>query len=152
MAGRGPAPKPTALKLLTGNAGHQKLRQNEPKPRPVAPKCPSWLDAEARKEWRRIAPELDRLGLLTVVDMAALAGYCQSYSTWKAATEALNRHGLTYEATNGNIRQRPEAAIATRALAEVRQFCQEFGLTPSARARMTLPEAPDDGEESPFDL
>ena len=44
---------------------------------------------------------------------------------------------LTYEATNGNIRQRPEAAIATRALAEVRQFCQEFGLTPSARARFT---------------
>ena len=152
MAGRGPAPKPTALKLLTGNQGHQKIGGSEPKPRPVAPKCPLWLDAEAKREWRRIAPELDRLGLLTLVDMAALAGYCQSYSTWKAATLALAEHGLTYEAENGNIRQRPENTIAARALAEVRQFCQQFGLTPSARARMTLPEAPDDGEESPFDL
>lgn len=155
MAGRGPAPKPTPLKVLAGNPGHQKLNRSEPKPRPVAPKCPSWLDKGARAEWRRIAPELERIGLLTTIDMAALAGYCQSYSTWKAATEALAEHGLTYTAANGNIRQRPEVTIASKALAEVRQFCQQFGLTPSARSRMMLPEsygAFSDDEDSPFDV
>ncbi|MCC7369681.1 MAG: phage terminase small subunit P27 family [Chloroflexi bacterium] len=155
MAGRGPAPKPTKLKVLAGNPGHEKLNRTEPKPRPVAPKCPTWLDLEAKREWRRVAPELERLGLLTVVDMAALAGYCQSYSTWRTASRALAEHGLTYEAANGNIRQRPEATIANKALAEVRQFCQEFGLTPSARSRMSLPEgfgAADDGDDDPFNV
>lgn len=155
MAGRGPAPKPTPLKVLAGNPGHQKLNRSEPKPRPVAPRCPAWLDKEAKKEWRRVAPELERLGLLTVVDMAALAGYCQSFSTWKTAAEAIAEKGLTYEAANGNIRQRPEVVIANKALAEVRQFCQQFGLTPSARSRMMLPETFGnftDGEDDPFDI
>lgn len=152
MGARGPAPKPTTLKLLAGNPGHEKLNRNEPKPRPVAPKCPSWLDAEARREWRRVAPELERLGLLTVVDMAALAGYCASYSLWRKCRQEIDEKGFTYETESGYVGQRPEVAIGNRALADVRAFCQQFGLTPSARARMTLPEAPDDGEDSPFDL
>lgn len=154
MAGRGPAPKPTPLKILEGNPGHQKLNRSEPRPRPVAPKCPSWLSKEAKREWRRIAPALERLGLLTEIDGAALAGYVQSYSTWKVATEAILENGLTYESANGNVRQRPEVVIASKALAEVRQFCQEFGLTPSARARMQLYEAGGDydEEDSPFDV
>jgi hypothetical protein len=30
--------------------------------------CPNWLDKEARPEWRRLGPELERIGLLTGVD------------------------------------------------------------------------------------
>ena len=151
MAGRGPAPKPTQLKILQGNPGHQKINRGEPKPRPVAPKCPSWLDPEAKREWRRVAPVLERLGLLTEADGAAMAGYCASYSLWKRSRAVVDSLGLTYETETGYIRQRPEVAIAGAALAEVRAFCQQFGLTPSARARMTLPEMPDDDEDSPFD-
>ncbi len=73
----GTKPKPTALKLLEGNPGKRPLPMNEPKPAPTAPKCPSWLHKDAKKEWKRISTELERLGLLTQVDMAALAGYCE---------------------------------------------------------------------------
>lgn len=155
MAGRGPAPKPTALKLLEGNPGHQKLNRREPRPRPIAPACPTWLSRDAKREWRRIAPELERVGLLTIVDMAGLAGYCESYSLWKRCQEKLTGDGLTYETDTGYIRPRPEVAIAAGALAEIRQFCQQFGLTPSARSRLMLPEALgsfDDEEASPFDI
>lgn len=152
MGARGPAPKPTHLKALEGNPGHRPLNRSEPKPLPVAPKCPSWLDPDAKREWKRVAPELERLGLLTQVDMAALAGYCQSYSVWKTCTETLREEGMTYTTDKGYVGQRPEVAIAARALADVRAFCVQFGLTPSARARMTLPEAPDDDADSPFDV
>lgn len=152
MGARGPAPKPTQLKILAGNPGHQKLNTNEPKPRPIAPKCPSWLDREAKREWRRVAPELEALGLLTLVDMAALAGYCASYALWKKCAEAIAAEGLTFETDRGYVMQRPEVAIGNKALAEVRAWCAQFGLTPSARARMTLPEAPDDDEETPWDV
>jgi phage terminase small subunit len=70
---------PTALKLLAGNPGHRPLNQNEPKPELVAPTCPSHLSREAKREWRRIVPELEKLGLLTRIDRAALAAYATAY-------------------------------------------------------------------------
>ena len=85
MGARGPAPKPTALKVLDGNPRHRPINRSEPRPRPVAPKCPSWLDAEAKREWRRIAPALERIGLLTEIDGTALAGcpvFCAAVHKW----------------------------------------------------------------------
>lgn len=154
MGARGPAPKPTSLKVLEGNPGHEKLNRSEPKPRPVAPDCPGWLTAEAKREWQRIAPALERLGLLTEIDGAALAGYCQSYARWRQCQEVLKRKGLTFQTKSGYVAARPEVAIGNRALIELRAFCVQFGLTPSARARMQLYEAGGDydEEESPFDV
>jgi P27 family predicted phage terminase small subunit len=153
MGLRGPAPKPTALKVLDGNPGRRPLNHDEPKPRPVAPACPAWLAPEAKREWRRIAPVLERLGLLTEIDGAALAGYCQSYARWRQCQEAIQRDGLTFETATGYLAPRPEVAIGNKALAEVRAFCVQFGLTPSARSRMQLQANDhDDQEASPFDV
>lgn len=147
MGARGPLPKPTALKVLEGNPGKRPLNRAEPKPRPVAPKCPAWLLLEAKREWRRVAPELERLGLLTVVDGTALAGYCQAYARWREAEAALSEHGLTFATDKGYVCVRPEVAIAQRSLQLVKGFCAEFGLTPSSRGRMTLPEVDDGGDD-----
>ena len=72
-AQRGRKPKPTAVKELEGNPGKRPLNELEPKPKKKAPKCPGWLDAEAKTEWRRVAKQLEELGVLTEVDMAAFA-------------------------------------------------------------------------------
>lgn len=152
MGARGPAPKPTALKIIEGNPGRRPLNHDEPKPSLGAPKCPTWLDLEAKREWRRIVPELDRIGLLTKVDGTALAGYCQAYSRWREAEEVLSRDGLTFSTPNGYVQQRPEVAIAQKYLTIVKTFCAEFGLTPSARGRMTVPDKGNGEEESPFDV
>ncbi len=151
MAVPGPKPKPPALKVLEGNPGHRPINTDTPKPRPIAPKCPSWLDPEARKEWRRVAPELERLGLLTGVDRAALAGYCQAYARWRQAEKVLDEKGLTFTTATGYEAPRPEATIARQMMVQMRAFCVEFGLTPSARGRMTLPEVADD-DDNPFDV
>lgn len=152
MGARGPAPKPTALRVLEGNPGKRPLSKDEPKPKLGIPKCPGWLELEAKREWKRIAVELERVGLLTVVDGAALAGYCQAYARWRQAEEIITRDGLTFETPNGYVQQRPEVSIAQKSLSLVKGFCSEFGLTPSARARMTVSEKGDGEEESPFDI
>ena len=77
--GQGRKPKPTHLKLLEGEVNKKRINFNEPKPRPKAPKCPSWLSREAKKEWRRLAPELERLNLLTKNDLAMFASYCAAF-------------------------------------------------------------------------
>ena len=140
----GRKPKPTHLKVLEGNPGKRPLPRNEPKPRPVSPKRPAWLTGEGRREWERVVPELGRLGLLTIVDGAALAGYCQSWTDYVETTRFLKKHGRTFETPNGYVQQRPEVSIAQKSLQLVKAFCAEFGLTPSSRGRMSLPGEKDD--------
>jgi P27 family predicted phage terminase small subunit len=148
----GRKPKPTALKILEGNPGHRPIVET-PKPRPIAPECPSWLTDEAKAEWQRVAPALERLGLLTEVDGTALAAYCEAYSRWRAAEEIIAREGLTYENVRlGRIAQHPAVPIARQMMDQIRAYCSEFGLTPSARGRMTLPEVPSGEDDSPFDV
>ena len=132
------ARKPTAIRLLEGDRSHRPPPRAEPKPQPRAPRCPGWLAPEARREWRRIVPELERIGLLTMIDRAALAGYCQAWAEWRAAVDYLAAEGYTFLTPNGYIQQRPEVAIGQKALGFVRAFCADFGLTPGSRSRMSV--------------
>jgi P27 family predicted phage terminase small subunit len=138
MAGRGRPPKPTALKVLEGNPGKRPLNQNEPKPEKKAPNCPSWLLPDAKKEWRRLSKELEAMGLLTRIDMAAFAGYCQAYARWKEAEEFISKHGSILKTASGYIQQIPQVSIAQQNLKQMRNFCSELGLTPSAAVDSTL--------------
>lgn len=145
MTRHGPPPKPTKLKLLEGNPGKRPLPQNEPKPKPIAPKCPSWLDKEAKKEWKRLAPELEKLGLLTTVDGTAMAAYCQAYSRWREAEEFITKHGTVMKTPSGYMQQLPHVSISSTALKHMRAFCTEFGLTPASRTRIDV--KPLEGQE-----
>ena len=77
---RGRKPKPTALKRLDGNPGKRGYNHAEPAPPEGCPDCPPHLSEPAREEWHRIAGTLHEMGVLTLVDRAALAAYCQSYA------------------------------------------------------------------------
>lgn len=149
---RGAKPKPTKLKILEGNPGKRPLNKNEPKPPQEMPACPQWLDKDAKKEWKRVARNLYDMGILSLVDRTALAGYCEAYSRWKRASEALS-DGFTYEYVNHQFQikrdTKPEVQIVRDALNQVRQFCAEFGLTPSSRARMAIPSTK--GKKDPMD-
>ena len=132
----GRKPKPTAIKILEGNPGKRKLNENEPKPLKKAPPCPKWLEPEAKKEWRRLAKALEAMGVLTEADMAAFAGYCQSYSRWKEAEERITDRGLVIRTPSGYPQQVPYISIAQQYLKLMQQFAEQFGLTPAARSRI----------------
>lgn len=138
MAVRGRKPKPTGLKVLEGNPGKRALNEYEPRPEKKAPKCPSWLEPEAKKEWRRMCKVLETIGVLTQVDAAAFAGYCQAYARWKEAEEFLSKHGTIFKTPSGYIQQVPQVSIAQTYLKIMKDFCSEFGLTPSARSRINV--------------
>jgi len=141
MATRGRKPKPTALKVLEGNPGKRPLNKNEPQPEKKAPRCPSWLEPEAKKEWKRMAKTLETIGVLTQVDKAAFAGYCQAYARWKEAEEFLSKHGTSFKTPSGYIQQVPQVSIAQTYLKVMKDFCSEFGLTPAARTRIQVDSA-----------
>lgn len=148
---RGRKPKPSHLKEVEGNPGKRPLNENEPRPRPVAPACPRWLPPEAKKEWKRVAPILKRLGLLTEIDGDALMAYCWAVHRFKHAARMLlpgedGKYKDIVTTPNGHYQANPYVTMANQALKEMRAFQTEFGMTPSSRSRITLPGLEEDDE------
>jgi P27 family predicted phage terminase small subunit len=138
--------KPTKIKKLEGNPGKYPLN-NDPEFTGY-PSCPDFLKPEAKIEWNRVVPELDRVGLLTLVDQAALAGYCESWAKWMEAEIYLQENGSVFEMKKFNKEgavisvyylPRPEVAIANQSQMAVLKFCSEFGMTPASRAKISSP-------------
>ena len=136
MAVRGRKPKPTALKVLEGNPGHRPLNKKEPMPKGKLPRCPDWLEDDAKKEWKRLGKVLAEMGMLTEIDRAAFAGYCQAYARWKGAEEFITQHGDMVRTPNGYLQQVPQVSIAQTYLKIMNKFAEQFGLTPSSRSRI----------------
>lgn len=148
---RGRKPKPTVLKVLAGNPGKRPLNPSEPKPLAEAPRCPTWLDAEGKRKWKALVPELERLGLLTIVDGDTLAGYCQACAEFKFATEILKQEGRVCRVPvmgkeDGEVKviawrlsSHPAVHQQRSALALIRAFAALFGLDPSSRSRLSSP-------------
>jgi P27 family predicted phage terminase small subunit len=149
----GPNKKPTALKVLEGNPGKRPLPQNEPKPKPIAPECPEWLIGEGKKMWNRLSSEMERIGLLTVIDGEAFAAACQAWKIFVECQQYINNNGLTYEYENKggavNEIERPQVKIGQKSLDQFRAFCSEFGLSPAARTRIEV--KPADNEIDPME-
>ncbi len=140
MAKPGRKPKPTAKRKLQGNPERRPLPENEPQPRKSTgiPRAPSHLDKRGKQEWRRMAKELHPLGLLTNIDLTALAAYCASFSIWIDAQKQIQKHGVLIKAQSGFPMQSPYLAISNRAMTEMRKWMVEFGLTPSSRTRVVV--------------
>jgi len=73
MAIRGKKPTPTRLKVVRNNPGRRPIRDGEPRPAILPLTPPSFLSDDSKVEWGRISEHLKVLGLLTVVDRAALS-------------------------------------------------------------------------------
>lgn len=173
MGARGPAPKPTAIKKLGGNAGKRTISKNEPRPRSKKPKMPGHFTPDiheddaakewavlqreffeiARAEWRRVIRELSAVpGLVTSVDADALAMYCETYARWVQASAKLAQGGMVEKLKTKTGSEyyaiSPYMTIVSQCMATMKQFLSEFGMTPASRTRIQLPTEP---EEDQFD-
>lgn len=138
VAGR--PPKPTAIKELQGNPGKRSLNKAEPKPQQKRPPCPKHIQGEARREWNRITKQLLDLGLLTEIDRAALAAYCQCWARWVEAEEEMRKPTFVMiERTDkGYPVLSPWLGVANTAMKQMLRYLTEFGMTPAARSKVTV--------------
>jgi len=142
---RGPAPTPTALKKLRGNPGRRPLPKNEPQPAMSAGAAPNWLaGGAAALLWKRVAPELVTLGLLSVLDVAALAMYCECHARERTLVKAAARLKIADPQRLGLLR----AARDERQ--QMLSIGAKFGFTPADRSRVSTPEA-QAPEKDPFE-
>lgn len=141
----GRKPVPTELHKLRGNPSKKHLPGAKEEPQPeISSECPiapDWLGPYARKEWDRVAPYLWKNGLLTEADETALASYCQNVDLMVAATMDINEKGYTVMGQRGPVRN-PALASFAQATTAMRAMATEFGMTPSSRSRIRLPNDP----------
>jgi len=148
---RGRKPKPNVLKVLEGNPGKRPINDREPAAPAGIPDCPDYLDDVARDEWQRTGEVLRDMGLLSLADRTALAAYCTAYSRWVQAEAAVKKYGTIVKSPDkGFPMKSPYLTIADQAMESMRKFMVEFGLTPSSRSRIKVPDAGQAGDE--FDL
>ena len=145
----GPAPAPTKLRMLRGNPSRRPLNKSEPRPKAKArtPSAPSDLGPDGQREWRRLAKELMGLGLLTTVDLTAFRAYCDVYETYTDAMRNIRQFGCIIKTPKGFLMTSPYVHLANKALAQMLQLMQEFGMTPAARSRVEVGGKPTDQEE-----
>ncbi len=147
MGLRGPRPKPTALIRQSSCSFRGWINKGEPMPTPGRPACPKWLDPEAKKMWRKLLPHLELMRVLTVADGNALARYCETWARWKRLVLFNRQYGETYQIKrpDGNLAcflPFPQTVLLGRIGQELTRLEQEFGLTPSARSKITLSPIP----------
>jgi len=91
-----------------------------------------------------MARVLLRMGLYTDVDRAALALYADGWGLWVEAVGHLREEGEVLVTESGYHYANPWRGVANRAQDTMRRMFAEFGLTPSARARLSVPQTPEE--------
>jgi P27 family predicted phage terminase small subunit len=128
--------KPNKLKLVEGNPGKRPIKE-QPNLEIKNLKCPIWLNEEAKKEWERVFTLLEKLGLISDIDMTIFAMYCQNYARWKQAETELNEENLKVMGRTGYI-VNPLVKISQTYQTRLKISIEKLGLSPSDRANLDI--------------
>lgn len=148
MGARGPKPLPANVHLLRGNASKKSLGAliDEFRPDVEIPNCPAVLWPEAKKEWRRLAAELQRYGLISKLDRGTLAMCCQEWARWQWAEAKIaeankadpkGEAGMIEVAQSGYRMHSVYLQISVKAEERYEKLKSCFGLSPADRTRVT---------------
>lgn len=134
MGKRGPRPHPTALRVIAG----KKINDDEPQPETGEPTCPASTNPELYEVWEYTLDQLRQMRVVTMADRDALYAYCQAVIAHRRASDDINLNGATILGAMGGLVRNPSTTIQKEQAALIRQYAQEFGLTPSARSGMKV--------------
>lgn len=145
MGERGPAPSPTALKLLKGERNQDRLNRNAPKPRGTGPLKPADMDVRAKRVWDRQVKAMRLTGVLTVVDTDNLRAYCEAVARYEAAAKLYAGSGPLVRGQKGELVKNPLHQIIRDNSMLMRLLGRDLGFTPSAREGIQVGDG--EGEE-----
>lgn len=114
-----------------------------------APAVPKWLSADAKREWKRVLPDLIERRILTDADLGSLENYCIAIGQVREMERTLQQEGHVYTSANGMLKRHPAGVILSDAMTRARLIAVELGLTPVSRSRPAIRD--DDEEDSLLD-
>lgn len=106
------------------------------------PAMPRSLTGEAKAEWRRVVPELEKMRLLATVDRAVLIRYCRAWADWHDIDEKLRATGLLVQGRHSGLVRNPLWMMRSDVEATLSDLGKQLGLTPAARSRAGVDHRP----------
>lgn len=100
------------------------------------PDQPRFLGEAGQREWNRVTSELERLGILGLIDRAALATYCEAWNEFEVLSDRLQNEPWTCTTPQGTVYQNPLLGIKNKAADRVLKAAAQFGMTPAAREKI----------------
>ena len=137
---KGRKPTPPALHLVNGNPGKRDHAET-PDVKVAAPAKPAHLTGLASELWDQIVPELLTAQLINPLCGAILAAHCDAIAEYVNAKAMIARPkeeggGYLVSTPNNYEVQSPWVAIMNKAFERIMKTGLEFGMTPSALARV----------------
>jgi P27 family predicted phage terminase small subunit len=143
MGQRGSPPYPTALRALNGETRPTRINKREPKPAAGTPTCPRTASKDVKAIWDYTLDQLATMGLATPADRDALLCYCEAVVRHRKASALIAQHGVVVMGLNGAWTTYQGVTVQRDAANEIKAFAREFGMTPSSRVGLTVPDAAD---------
>lgn len=144
---KGRPKKPTRLKEMAGTDQPCRINPNEMQVANLAniPDPPYNLSEYGEREYSIICAELFSKKMLHLVDLALVTAYANEMGLYFEMENKLKTGGRIDEFFNeeGQLTKRnlkPEQRIANDSLNKALKIACQFGLTPSARTRISQPE------------
>src|SRR5690606_31091979 len=108
---------------------------------PLSP--PSWMNKEAKKEYKRIAPLLNRLPIADL-DLMAVSAYCDNVAKYIEASGVVDEMGQVVEETdsqgNPKLKVNPWFTTMMQASNGIRSYAGQLGMTIDSRMRIVVPK------------
>lgn len=138
---KGRKPIPTEQKRLKGTLRKSRENANEPKPMMVVeyPSPPERLNDFAISIWHKTVPELKQMGVLARVDMEHLTAYCIEMGRYNEANQLIKKNGSPItKSPSGYAMIHPWYTVARQSLKAATEIGALFGITPSARTKISV--------------
>ncbi len=102
-----------------------------------APGCPVWLPKSAKRYWKKVAPELEKSGLIAKIDVAFFGAFCDSVGKFEDITRELQTlDDMMAKTPQGFMVQNVLMQIRNKLWDQIKSGSGEFGLTPVARNKV----------------
>jgi P27 family predicted phage terminase small subunit len=146
----GRKPKPTWLKLVTGNPGHRPINDSEPQlagDLPEAPPAELQTDAQ-RAIWTRVLTDAP---YLRSADRDILVAYCVAVALYAEAVQKVQQFGVLIKApSTGTPMNSPYYTMLNKQARVIKELGSEMGLSPASRSRVSVAKA-NPKTATPFD-
>ncbi|MQS88275.1 MULTISPECIES: phage terminase small subunit P27 family [Companilactobacillus] len=107
---------------------NKKLNELDEKP-------PAHLPKYAKQLWKELAPELNKVGMVTSLDSTNFELFCMQYQEHRDAVNAIKKYGSVYEDSNGNLKKNPAVNVADTATKNLRSLGMILGIDYNSRSQ-----------------
>ena len=132
-------PRPLTPNAILKKRGSKHVRESEPEFSEGIGKPPAIIQGRALEVWNELTKELQEVQVGTRVDAYALSELCQAVAQSEDCARIIEEDGLSHKTERGIVKH-PLTSVQSQASMRILKYSSAFGLTPTARGKITAPK------------